>query len=135
MVLKTYARLFTEDMDGSLAFLQTLLGKVPDYRFAMTEAGIEVAGIGDICLVGGDAENLAPLRNTQGPLVVDDLDGTKDQLIANGATITKPEASSETGRYFYALHPDGANVEYVQWKSDLRRAILGDPITAERTSL
>ena len=62
MVLKTYARLFTEDMDRSLAFLQTLLGKVPDYRFSMPEAGIEVAGIGDICLVGGDAKTLAPLE-------------------------------------------------------------------------
>ena len=130
MVLKTYARLFTEDMDGSLAFLQTLLGKVPDYRFSMPEAGIEVAGIGDICLVGGDPKTLAPLVNTHGPLVVDELEKTKTQLIANGATITKPEASSETGRYFYALHPDGANVEYVQWKPELRSAILGDPLNA-----
>ena len=32
MVLKTYARLFTQDIDGSLAFLQTLLGKVSDYN-------------------------------------------------------------------------------------------------------
>ncbi len=35
MVLKTYARLFNEDIDGSLAFLQTLLGKVSDYKFLM----------------------------------------------------------------------------------------------------
>ena len=126
MVLKTYARLFTENMDGSLAFLQTLLGKVPDYRFSMPEARIEVAGIGDICLVGGDAEALAPLMNTHGPLVVDELEKTKIELIANGATITKPEAWSETGQYFYALHPDGANVEYVEWRPDLRKAILGE---------
>ena len=64
--------------------------------------------------------------NTHGPLVVDELEKTKTELIANGATITKPEASSETGQYFYTLHPDGANVEYVEWRPDLRKAILGE---------
>ncbi len=125
MVLKTYARIFTTDMDRSLHLLQALVGTVPDYRFRMEEAGLEIAGIANLCVVAGRPEKLAPVRASQGPLIVNDLNQTKALLIAHDATIAEPDAESETGRYFYALHPDGSEVEYVEWKPELRIRILG----------
>jgi len=47
-----------------------LVGRGPDYRFQMEEAGIEVAGIGDVCAVAGTVERLAPFRSSHGPLIV-----------------------------------------------------------------
>jgi len=125
MILKTYARIFTTDMDKSLQLIQALAGAVPDYRFTMEEIGLEIAGIADFCVVAGPSEKLLPLRASQGPLIVDDLNQTKALLIAHGATIAKPDADSETGRYFYAVHPDGSEVEYVEWKPELRTRVLG----------
>lgn len=125
MILKTHARLFTTNMDESLTLLQSLVGRGPDYRFQMKEAGIEIAGLGDFCVVAGTLQNLQPFRSSHGPLVVDDLEQTKGILLERGAKITKPDAESETGRYFYAVHPDGSEVEYIQWKPELRKRILG----------
>lgn len=124
-VLKTYLRVFTTDLAASLAVLEKLFGRGPDYRFKMPEAGLEIVGIGDCCLVAGTAERLAPLRATQGPLVVDDLAATKALLSSLGAVMTAPEAESETGRYVYFRHPDGTTLEYVQWKPEVRKRVLG----------
>jgi len=125
MLLKTYARLFTNDMDKSLSLMRTLTGTEPDYRFTMEEQQWEIAGIGDFLLVAGTAEALAPIRSSHGPLVVDDLDRYVQLLQNQGAAITKPPARSQTGRYFYARQPDGSDVEYVEWSQDLRTRILG----------
>jgi hypothetical protein len=87
--------------------------------------GSKIAGIANLCVVAGRPEKLAPVRASQGPLIVNDLNQTKALLIAHGATIAEPDAESETGRYFYAVHPDGSEVEYVEWKPELRIRILG----------
>ncbi|MET0285702.1 MAG: hypothetical protein ABW352_14580 [Polyangiales bacterium] len=42
-----------------------------------------------------------------------------------GGEPTFGPASSETGRYLYARHGDGAEVEYVEWNQALRSRILG----------
>lgn len=119
MILKTYLRVFTENVEQSLALLQQLVGREVDMRFKMPADGLEIVAIGDFCLVGGAAEVLAPIRACQGPLIVDDLTATTAALLAGGAEITKPEAQSPSGRYLYARHPDGTLVEYVQWKPEL----------------
>lgn len=119
MILKTYLRVFTENVEQSLALLQQLVGREVDMRFKMPADGLEIVAIGDFCLVGGAAEVLAPIRACQGPVIVDDLTATTAALLAGGAEITKPEAQSPSGRYLYARHPDGTLVEYVQWKPEL----------------
>jgi hypothetical protein len=125
MILKTYARVFTEDMDLSLALLQKLVGRDPDYRFKMPDLGLEIAGLDNFCVVAGPKEKIDPIRLSQGPLIVDDLEATQSLLIAAGAIITKPIAQAETGQYFYARHPDGSEIEYCQWKPELRRRLIG----------
>ena len=44
MILKIYARFFTNDTDKSLKLLQVILGREPDYRFTMGD--LEITGIG-----------------------------------------------------------------------------------------
>lgn len=125
MILKTYLRLFTEDLDQSLVLLEQLVGRGPDYRFQMPELHLEIAGIGDFCVTAGTAAVLKPLRASQGPLVVDDLVATEALLVAGGAVVTKPVAESATGHYFYVRHPDGSEIEYVQWNPDLVKRLIG----------
>ena len=50
--------------------------------------------------------------------MVDDLDAVTAALLKHGAVITKAEDVSASGRYLYARHGDGLNVEYVQWKQE-----------------
>lgn len=117
MILKTYMRLFTNDADRSLAALRRLHGGEPHMRMTMGEW--ELIAIGDILLVAGSEQSLAPIRNSQGPVVVDDLDAAKTALEEEGATISKPIADGPTGRYLYAIHGDGSIVEYAEWRPEL----------------
>ena len=125
MILKTYSRIFTGDMDLSLRFLEHLTGPKPDCRFRLPEMGIEVSGLADFCVVAGSKEKLDPLRGSQGPLIVDDLAATEKFLVGAGAVITKPNQATVTGRNLFARHPDGSVLEYVEWKPELRLRILG----------
>ncbi|UAJ10496.1 hypothetical protein [Polymorphobacter megasporae] len=117
MILKTYMRLFTTDAEASLATLRSLHGGEPHMRLTMNDW--ELIAIGDILLVAGSEQSLAPIRNSQGPIVVDDLNAAKSALEAGGATISKPIAEGPTGRYLYAIHADGNVVEYAEWKPEL----------------
>lgn len=117
MILKTYMRLFTNDADRTLVLLRKLHGGQPHMRMTMGEW--ELIAIGDILLVAGSEQSLAPIRNSQGPVVVDDLDAAKAALEGEGATISKPIAESPTGRYLYAIHGDGSIVEYAEWRPEL----------------
>lgn len=125
MILKTYLRVFTEDAEESLQLLVELTGKKPDIRFSMPQQSLEIIAIGDICLVAGTKTAIDPIRSLQGPLIVDDLDAVTAVLLKHGATITKQEDVSPSGRYLFARHADGLDVEYVQWKQELVEQVIG----------
>ena len=123
MILKTYARVFTNDLAISLPLFQQLVGREPDMRFVFGEW--EIVAIGDLLLVAGTDEALAPIRNSYGPLIVDNLEATRQQLEQAGAVITQPISTSPTGTMLYARHPDGTSMEYVQWTPEYVKQILG----------
>ncbi|MGW4844358.1 VOC family protein [Nocardia brasiliensis] len=122
-ILKTYARLFVTDLDTALPTYEKLVGAPADLRFVFEQA--ELAAVGDFLLIAGAPEHTDRYRATAGPVLVDDLDELITVLTATGATITGGPAHSETGRFAYLRHADGATVEYVQWSTDLRARILG----------
>ncbi|MGX1773842.1 VOC family protein [Nocardia brasiliensis] len=122
-ILKTYARLFVTDLDTALPTYEKLVGAPADLRFVFEQA--ELAAVGDFLLIAGAPEHTDRYRATAGPVLVDDLDELINVLTATGATITGGPARSETGRFVYLRHADGATVEYVQWSTELRARILG----------
>ncbi len=127
MILKTYARMFTENLDVSLDLLKKLVGREPDIRFKFRD--LEICAIGDFCVVAGSSESLAPYRSSQGPIVVDNLEQTQSMLEKAGAVITVAPSTSDTGTFLYVRHLDGAEVEYVQWKPELVERIINSPTT------
>ncbi|OZM72795.1 glyoxalase [Amycolatopsis antarctica] len=123
-IRRTYARLWADDLDSSLPLLRELTGAEPDLRFAFAE--LELAAIGDFLVIAAPPEVRARYANASATVVVDDLDALAGKLDAHGATVIVAEASSDTGRFLYARHPGGAEVEYVQWNEELARRVLGD---------
>jgi predicted enzyme related to lactoylglutathione lyase len=123
MILKTYARVFTNELATSLPLFPQLVGREPDLRFTFGEW--EIVAIGDLLLIGGTDEALAPIRHSHGPLVVDDLEATRQQLEQAGAVITQAISPTPTGTMLYARHADGNLVEYVQWTQELRKRVIG----------
>jgi hypothetical protein len=123
MILKTYARLWADDLSMTLPLLERLTGKRPDLRFAFD--AIELAAVGDFLVIAGPAEERARYAHATATVIVSDLDQVRVALDEAGAEITTEEATSATGRFLYARHQGGVEVEYVEWKPEVRRQVLG----------
>jgi len=70
MILKTYSRIFTSDVNATLAVLRQLVGREPELREPFQD--MEVLTIGDFCVVAGPAQSIIPFIGAVGPVVVDD---------------------------------------------------------------
>ncbi|MFE0474916.1 MULTISPECIES: glyoxalase [Streptomyces] len=123
MILKTYARLWADDLSTTLPLLERLTGTRPDLHFAFDE--IELAAIGDFLVIAGPAEERARYAHATATVIVSDLDQARAALEEAGAEITTEEATSATGRFLYARHRGGVEAEYVEWKPEVRRQVLG----------
>ncbi|SCL29956.1 hypothetical protein GA0074692_2831 [Micromonospora pallida] len=130
-ILKTYARLWVDDLDASLPLLRTLVGAEPDLRFAFD--AIELAAVGDFLVIAGPPEERSRYGHASATVIVDDLDAVVARLVASGGEVTTPEATSATGRYLYARHAGGAEVEYVEWVPELVGRIVDPWLTRNRS--
>ncbi len=132
MILKTYARMFSSNCDATLSMLERLHGRKPHIRFRFGDW--ELGGIGDMLVVAGTKEALAPIRDTHGPVIVHDIQAVQAELLAQGAVITTPLTDVPTGRMLYARHADGLHVEYVQWTDELVERFIRAPQREGRLS-
>jgi hypothetical protein len=128
MILKTYTRMFTTDLEATVATLKAVHGTEPhlwlDYH------PLFLVGIGDVLVIGGTDEVLTPIRGTFGPWIVEDIDDAKAELLANGASVMRDIDDIPTGRMMYMKHADGSVVEYVQWAPDLVEKNILAPLRA-----
>ncbi|GAA1944377.1 hypothetical protein [Amycolatopsis minnesotensis] len=122
-ILKTYARLWADDLDGALPLLRDLTGQEPHLRLAFE--GVELGAVGDFLVIAGPAGERAKYAHASATVLVDDLDAAEATLEAAGATITTAKTAGPTGRFLYARHAGGAEAEYVEWTPELVRRILG----------
>ncbi|MEU6313274.1 VOC family protein [Streptomyces sp. NPDC047014] len=122
-ILRTYARLWADDLDGALPLLERLTGEQPHLRLAFEAVGL--AAIGHFLVIAGPAEERAKYTHASATVVVDDLDALQVTLESAGATLTTPATAGPTGRFLYARHADGAGVEYVEWNPELVSRVLG----------
>jgi len=113
MILKTYTRVFTTDLNASLPLYQHLVGREPDYH--VTAGTVDVVALGNFLIIAGSDEKLATVRSSHGTIVVDNLEDTQRFLETAGAVITQPYTKGPTGHSVHARNPDGNTFEYVQW--------------------
>lgn len=116
MILKTYARVVTADMESTLGTLQALTGKSVDLRFTAGET--EVAAVGDFCVIAAPPERHGALREIVGPVVVDDLLQTRSELLERGAVLIHDRFDAPTGSVLYARNSDGTVVEWLEFSAE-----------------
>jgi len=117
MILKTYSRIFTSNLEATLAPLRKLVGRQPELRVRFLD--MEVLTIGDFCIVSGPAESIKPFIGAVDPAIVDDIEATRDMLIATGADIIQPIQDAPTGPNMFSRTSDGVVLEWVQWRPDV----------------
>ena len=128
MILKTYTRIFTTDLESTVATLKAVHGTEPHLR--LNYDPLTLVGIGDVLAIGGTDEALEPIRGSLGPWIVEDIDDAKSKLLANGASVMRDIKDIPTGRMMYMKHADGSVVEYVQWAPELVEQHISAPLRA-----
>lgn len=128
MILKTYTRMFTTDLESTVATLKAVHGTEP--HLWLDYDPLTLVGIGDVLVIGGTDEVLAPIRGTFGPWIVEDIDDAKAWLLANGASVLRDIHAIPTGRMMYLKHADGSVVEYVEWTPELVERHILAPLRA-----
>jgi GNAT superfamily N-acetyltransferase len=113
-VIRTLSRLYVGNLDESIALYRTLLRKEPEMRFALPGSGVELAQIGELLLIAGTEEALAPFRKIQATFLVDSLDDYRNVLDTAGARSFRGPHAVPTGRGMTVRHPDGSIIEYVE---------------------
>lgn len=121
-ILKTYLRVWVDDLDTALPLYEAVTGGPADLRFPFESA--ELAAVGDFLLIAGPPEATDGYRGTVGPLVVDDIAEAEVVVTGLGGVLRAPATQSPTGWMFYARHPDGTEVEYIQWTDELVEQII-----------
>jgi predicted enzyme related to lactoylglutathione lyase len=118
--LRTYARLYVQDLDVTLAALAPIVGQPVSVVFEHPTAGLRLAALGGLLLVAGPPERLAAVRDTQATVIVDDLDGLLADLQQTGAQVLRGPTPVPTGRNVTVRHPGDAIIEYVEWSQEMR---------------
>ena len=131
-VLRTYARVWSDDAEAALPLLERITGERPHLRLAFES--VELAAIGDFLVIAGPAEERERYAHASATVVVSDLDAVLADLDRAGAVVTVPPTTGPTGRFAYARHADGIAVEYVQWTPELVAAHTGRSRARERAS-
>lgn len=104
-----------ERLAATVAFYELTLGIVCDMRFDYPDAGLVLASVGGVLIIGGDAQALLPFAATDATFLVASLDEQQQRwLVEQGAEIVEPPKAVPTGRNMLVRHPDGLLVEYVE---------------------
>ncbi|MGU3292958.1 VOC family protein [Williamsia sp. M5A3_1d] len=118
-ILRSFARIYTTDLDAHLA-ARELLGVTATghRRFALPDRGLQVMITDDTVIVAGDDDALAAVRDTQITWLVDDLDETLSALRPQIERVVTPPTRVPTGRNATVRLSD-VQVELVQWDDGL----------------
>ena len=122
MILKTYARVVTENAERTLEGLRKLTGKEPDVRFAVGTT--EIIAIADFCIVAAPNEQLAALREIVGPVIVNNLEELYAKLVEQGSQITLGPIEAPSGTVLYARNSDGIVMEWLQYTPELMERLF-----------
>ncbi len=109
-------------MESTMKVLMALTGRQMDVSFCVGDT--EIAAIGDFCVIAAPSEKRSALRDIVGPVVVNDLEQTKSELLEAGAEIIHDRIEAPSGSVLYARNSDGVVVEWLQYSPEILRKVV-----------
>lgn len=114
-VIKSFTRLYVDNMNTALEFYESLLGEKCSVRFPYPEVNLELAQIGHFLILAGSKDNLKEFRDTKATIVVDSVLNFKNYILKTGGKIIRDIKKVPTGLNLTMENPDGSIIEYVQF--------------------
>ena len=119
-IFKTLYRVYVNDIDEAICFYQKLFDSKCGSIFKYDKAGLTIAQIGGILIIGGAESALEPFKNTNITILVDSVSEYKAFLLQNGAEIMSDIKEVPTGFNMTIRHKEGTIVEYVEHNSEIK---------------
>lgn len=116
-ILKTLCRVYVNDIDESICFYQKIFGRKCDSLFIYDKAGLTIAQVSGVLIIGGDDKALEPFRDTDMTFLVDSVNEFRAILLQSGAEIIINIQKVPNGYNMTIRHKDGTIVEYVEHDS------------------
>ncbi len=113
-ILKILHRVYTDSMDKTLPFYETLLGEKAGNQFHYEERHLDLAQVGSLLILAGSEKALLPIRDTSLTFLVDSIQEFMDYLESQPVKILEPPRKVPTGWNMRVQHPDGLIIEYVE---------------------
>ena len=113
-ISKTLTRIFVKDIEPAIKFYEELFVVKANLRFVYEEKKLELASVGDVLILAGEDEDLAPFKETKLTFLVDSVEDFKLVLLEKGATVIRDITKVPTGLNMTLRHTDGTVAEYVQ---------------------
>jgi catechol 2,3-dioxygenase-like lactoylglutathione lyase family enzyme len=102
-----------DDLDDRIAFYERALGVRCDARMPLPEAGLELATVGNLLLIGNPQAPGEVARATAYTLLVASVVDYVAGLAGTGTEVTEPVATSAAGSRTRVRFPDGTLAEII----------------------
>jgi|SRR5882757_3272619 len=122
VVLATFARLYVADLSPAIDALAASGVTGVRLRFGHA-AGLQLALVGEVLVLAGPDDVLAPFRATDLTVIVDDLDDAIAVARRGGGQVRREPAEQATGRNVTMSFAAGPVIEYVEWNRPTREAV------------
>lgn len=116
-ITKTLCRVYTQDMNATVRFYEGLYQAKCSMQFEYKQAGLTLAQVADVLILGGSEEALQPFIQTKATLLVDSVAQFRAFLAANGAIIIRDITKVPTGWNMTVQHSDKTVIEYVEFST------------------
>lgn len=102
-----------DELDGRIAFYEQVLGTRCDARMPIPEAGLELATVGNLLLIGNPREPGEVARATAYTLLVGSVADYVARLEGTGTSVTEPVTTEPSGSRTRVRFPDGTLAEVI----------------------
>jgi predicted enzyme related to lactoylglutathione lyase len=113
-VLKTFTRLYVDNLDLALPFYENIYGVKTQRRFTYPHLNVEVATVGDLMLLAGPKDACKSLSSIKATFIVDSLAEFLAYFNDVGIRVIRGPQQVPTGKNMTVQHSDGVLIEYVE---------------------
>ena len=114
-IKQTLCRVYTQDIDNTVAFYEGLYGEKCGMRFEYKQTGLTLAQVAEVLILSGPEEALKPFAQTKVTFLVDSVAEYKEYLLQSGAVMIRDITKVPTGWNMTLRHPDSTDAEYVEF--------------------
>ncbi|MCF7754102.1 VOC family protein [Paenibacillus xylanexedens] len=112
-ILNHFIPVFTEQLESTVAYYESLANRSMDRTWDIPEAGLSLAIVYPYVIVSGSPDAMEPAKSLRAVVYVDSMNELKEELKKQNTLIIRDQYGP-IGPSIFVQHPDGSFIEYVE---------------------